>query len=413
VREPGGRGGGAGLGALHAIDADGRLARAVENDRRLERDQVAHGRISVANRTGRIGNVSRLVGIDGDRIHLGERCVLLINVMAHRQRWNLREQLFETRQERQALRVHSRVCGERLSRGRRRRQSGWARGNTDGVVVASPGGVGMDGEIEAASAELRPQVKHVAQWVDRALLRAADDGDNGEDGAFGRKTSLKLALQQAQVHPGLKIDMNPSQAVLPEAEQRSGLRPGIVPGCRRHRHRRGDAGKIPGVEIDQADVLHRIALQGGADDRRVDVELVLDRLRQAYNVVDLQIEQRPGVADVDQPARPTIQEPHLQILGGAEAGLVLQGLPQSERKELGVARRPQPFDIGDRSVAGNMSPGDDDAGGRRPFGRDRKSQHAAEVVADVNLELRRDWRRFRRDVVLVVQHGAEIADQGR
>ena len=78
----------------------------------------------------------------------------------------------------------------------------------------------MDGEIEATSAELRPQVKHVAQWVDRALLRAADDGDNGEDGAFGRKTSLKLALQQAQVHPGLKIDMNPSQAVLPEAEQR-------------------------------------------------------------------------------------------------------------------------------------------------------------------------------------------------
>ena len=386
VRQPNGGRGRARFGALDAVDPDRRLGLAVKHHRRAERDRIAERRVAVAQRAGGIRDVAALVRIDGDAVGLAERLVLRADVVAHRHR---RDQVRAARPV--AIAQHR-------------------------PEIAAPSRIGMDGEVQAAGPEARAQIEQAAQRIDRALLGAADHRDHAQDRGAPPQQIGERDFDMVQVQTRIAVDALHEAGVLAEAEQRRRFRPGVVSRCRHQEHRwlrqiRHEAA----VETDQADILQRVS--GQRFRRRVgrDVEPG-ERRGQPGQRVEVEIEQRPSI-EIDEPRALTAPERNLQRARRRQQRHLADRSPQADAGIFQVPRRPQRLDVGDGAAAGDVPPADERARIQRRSGvRVRVgcvAQHAAQIVADLDLEPRGDRRSLGGDVVLVVQPGGELPDRRR
>ncbi|WP_434420130.1 hypothetical protein [Nannocystis pusilla] len=120
--------------------------------------------------------------------------------------------------------------------------------------------------------------------------------------------------------------------------------------------------------------------------------------------------QASSLAQQDQVA---VRDAHAQVARGGQRRVLFQRGLHGDRVELEVARRPDRLDVGDGAAAGDVAPRAHRAGLARGLVGQREADHAAQVVADQQLEDRGRGRALEGDVVGVVQHRREVAEHGR
>ena len=139
-----------------------------------------------------------------------------------------------------------------------------------------------------------------------------------------------------------------------------------------------------------------------------------DGRRQPGQHVQVQVDQGKGV-QLGQPAgarRPITAPPAPRATPIAGTSRIAWRSATAANLRLRAA--PQCLDVGDRAAAGDVPPGLDRARTWPPcpFRRHVVAEHAAQVVADLDLQPGGDGGCLRRDVVLVIEHGGEQADRG-
>ncbi len=301
--EPDGGGGGAGLAAFHAIDADGRLGLVVEHHGRPKRDRIAKCRVAVAQGAGGIGDVAALVRVDGDGVGPAQRLVLALDVVAHR-----------------------------IGRDARGGGHGTVLAVAEhGAEVAAPGGIGMDHEVEAAGAVAVSQLEQALEGIDGALLRAADDRDGAQHGHAAADRLLERLRDGVERQAGVEVDALHPDGILAEAEQGGGLGPGVVTGGRGEEDGRlRNVAHEVAVEGDQADVAAAVAGERLGEPFRLDAAGG-HRGGQPGNHVHVEVQQRPGV-QLDEAGRLPAPERDLDAAGRGQGGHFADRLAERRRR---------------------------------------------------------------------------------